>query len=81
VGKQVTFTFFFTLQVAYYGDPAVAPSIFLKAYFQSTTEEYRRREDAPNIDTTNPAGKLFDFLQNIDSVNGLNPGVSAVRIM
>jgi len=59
----------------------VAPSIFLKAYFQSTTEEYRRREDAPNIDTTNPAGKLFGFFPDIGSVNGLDPGVSVVRIV
>ena len=64
--------------MAYYGDPTVAPSIFLKAYFQSTTEEYRRTEDAPNIDTTNPAGTLFGFFRNVGSVNDLDPGVSIV---
>ncbi|KAL9959098.1 hypothetical protein ACROYT_G036181 [Oculina patagonica] len=49
-------------QVAYYGDPTVAPSIFLKAYIQSTTEEFRRSEDAPNIDAKNPADTIMDLL-------------------
>ena len=77
-----TCTLFSSQQVAYYGDPAVAPSIFLKAYFQSTSEEYRSREDAPNIDTTNPAGKLFGFFRNIGLVvNGLDLGVAVVRLV
>ena len=46
-------------QVAYYGEPAMAPSLFLEAYLQSTTEEFRLSEDAPKIDAKNPAGSLF----------------------
>lgn len=45
--------------MAYYGDPTMAPTVFLEAYIQSTTEEFRRSEDAPNIDAKNPAGWLF----------------------
>ena len=44
--------------MAYYGDPSIAPTTFLKAYIQSTTEEFRSSEDAPNIDAKNPAGLL-----------------------
>ncbi|KAL9959100.1 hypothetical protein ACROYT_G036183 [Oculina patagonica] len=49
-------------QVAYYGDPSMAPAIFLKAYIQSTTEEFRRSKDAPNIDVKNPADTIMDLL-------------------
>ena len=49
---------YYSQQIAYYGDPTVAPTVFLKAYIQSTTEEFRRSEDAPNIDAKNPAGLL-----------------------
>ncbi|KAJ7380372.1 hypothetical protein OS493_008824 [Desmophyllum pertusum] len=49
-------------QVAYYGEPAMAPTLFLKAYLQSTTEEFRRSEDAPNIDAKNPADTIMDLL-------------------
>ena len=45
-------------QVAYYGEPTMAPTLFLKAYLQSTTEEFRRSEDASNIDAKHPAGWL-----------------------
>ena len=43
-------------QVAYYGEPSMAPALFLRAYVQSTTEEFRCSEDAPKIDAKNPAG-------------------------
>ncbi|KAL9959094.1 hypothetical protein ACROYT_G036177 [Oculina patagonica] len=49
-------------QVAYYGDPSMAPTVFLKAYIQSTTEEFRRSENAPNIDAKNPADTIMDLL-------------------
>lgn len=51
----------FFIQVAYYGEPSMAPALFLKAYLESTTEEYRLSEDAPKIDAKNPAGWLPDF--------------------
>ena len=37
----------------------MAPVVFLKAYVQSTTEEFRQSEDAPKIDAKNPAGRLL----------------------
>ena len=44
--------------MAYYGEPAKSPAIFFKAYIQSTTEEFRQSEEAPKIDSKNPAGWL-----------------------
>ncbi len=49
------------IQVAYYGEPSVAPALFLKAYLESTTEKDRLSEDAPKIDAKNPAGWLLDI--------------------
>ena len=44
-------------QVAYYGEPSMAPAIFLRAYVQATTEEFRLSSEAPQIDAKNPAGE------------------------
>lgn len=49
-------------QVAYYGEPTLAPTLFLKAYLQSTTEGFRLSEDAPKIDATNPADMIMDII-------------------
>ena len=43
-------------KVAYYGEPSMAPEIFLKAYAEATTEEFRLSDEAPKIDAKNPAG-------------------------
>lgn len=48
----------FSWQVAYYGEPAVAPKTFLNAYFSGTSESFRQSDEAPKIDAQNPAGKL-----------------------
>ena len=37
----------------------MAPAVFVKAYVQSTTEEFRLSEEAPKIDAKNPAGWLL----------------------
>jgi len=47
---------FVYLQVAYYGEPSMAPEIFIKAYARATPEEYQLSEQAPKIDAKNPAG-------------------------
>jgi len=47
---------FVYLQVAYYGEPSMAPEIFIKAYASATSEEYQLSEEAPKIDAKNPAG-------------------------
>ena len=44
-------------QVAYYGEPSMAPGTFLQAYVQATTEEFRESSHAPKIDAKNPAGE------------------------
>ena len=43
-------------QVAYYGEPSMAPELFIKAY-TATSTEYQLSEDAPRIDAKNPAGE------------------------
>ena len=40
----------------------MAPALFLKAYLESTTEEYRISEEAPKIDAKNPAGRVLNAL-------------------
>lgn len=49
-------------QVAYYGEPSMAPEIFIKAYARATTKEYRLSEEAPKIDAKNPADTIMDLL-------------------
>ena len=49
------------VQVAYYGEPGKSPTIFFKAYIQSTTEEFRKSEEAPKMDAKNPAGWLVEL--------------------
>ena len=45
--------------MAYYGEPSMAPELFIKAY-TATSEEYQLSEEAPKIDAKNPAGeKVF----------------------
>ncbi|KAL9959093.1 hypothetical protein ACROYT_G036176 [Oculina patagonica] len=49
-------------QVAYYGEPSMAPEIFIKAYARATSEEYQLSEEAPRIDAKNPADTIMDLL-------------------
>lgn len=42
--------------MAYYGEPTMAPAVFLEAYIQSTNEEFHQSKEAPKIDAKNPAG-------------------------
>lgn len=58
--------------MAFYGDPAEATNVFLRAYVQSTTESFRHSRDAPHIDATNPAGWLVQY--------GLNPYCHRCRL-
>ncbi|PFX30555.1 Protein notum-like [Stylophora pistillata] len=60
--------FMYDGQVAYYGEPTLAPTLFLKAYLQSTTEGFRLSEDAPKIDATNPAGTIYFRAQDEDGI-------------
>jgi len=50
------------LQVAYYGEPSMAPEIFIQAYARATPEEYQLSEEAPKIDAQNPAGTKMTLL-------------------
>ena len=51
------------MQVAYYGEPSMAPEIFIKAYASATPEEYQLSEEAPKIDAKNPAGMKAAFVR------------------